>query len=174
MKEFVMTQFKIFNGPGPTTAARAAVTTGTAIKTMLQIKGINSFKVVGWGVSMDGAALAAGVEWELLTTGTVAATVTATAEADVLQWFTRTSELDTAVLAADKFTLGVAATGYTSTAEGTITVAKTWSSAFITPTREYIEYFPRPIVIASTDYLRIRCKAAAAINAICWALVQSP
>jgi len=29
---------QIFNGPSPTTAAQAAVTTGVAIKTLLQVK----------------------------------------------------------------------------------------------------------------------------------------
>ena len=52
------TQYKIYNGPFPTTAAQLAVTTGTAIKTMLQVKGVTAvlFDVVAWGVSMDGAA----------------------------------------------------------------------------------------------------------------------
>ena len=69
-----MPQYKMFNGPAPTTAARASVTTGTTIKTMLQVKGITAFHLLGWGVSMDGALLAAGVQWEILTTATVAAT----------------------------------------------------------------------------------------------------
>ena len=33
-----MAQFKIWNGPFPTTAVRAAVATGITVKTMLQIK----------------------------------------------------------------------------------------------------------------------------------------
>ena len=54
-----MAQYKIFNGPFPTTAAQLAVTTGTAIKTMLQVKGVTGvqMKVKAWGVSMDKPAL---------------------------------------------------------------------------------------------------------------------
>jgi hypothetical protein len=33
-----MALYRIFNGPAPTTASQAAVTTGTAIKTLLQVK----------------------------------------------------------------------------------------------------------------------------------------
>jgi len=50
------------NGPSPTIAAQAAVTTGTAIKTMLQVKlnalATNTAKVVEWGISFDGSAAA--------------------------------------------------------------------------------------------------------------------
>ena len=81
-----MALWRIWNGPAPTTAALSGVTTGTAIKTMLQVLGNSNvpLKVRAWGVSMDGSAAAAGVEWELLTTGTVAATVTAHVAAGII------------------------------------------------------------------------------------------
>jgi hypothetical protein len=64
----------------PTTAAQAAVTTGNVIKTMLQVKlGASTNhpgKVVEWGISFDGSAAATPIKCELLTTGTVNATVT--------------------------------------------------------------------------------------------------
>ena len=50
--------YLIANGPMPTTAAQAPVTTGTAIKTLLQIKPFNTCKIVEWGVSFDGSAAA--------------------------------------------------------------------------------------------------------------------
>lgn len=171
-----MAQYKIFNGPAPTTAARAAVTTGTTIKTMLQVKGIAAFHLLGWGVSMPGATdpLLAGVEWEILTTGTVAATVTAHVELGIIKWATRTSELTVPVLAATKFTLGTAATGYTASAEGTVAVANTFDSKFVLPYKTEEWMFHKPISLPATDYLRIRCKAAAAVDAICYMIVQAP
>lgn len=167
------TKFKIYNGPMPTTAARAGVTTGTAIKTMLQIKSAGGIiKVLEWGVSGAGAALAAGIEWELLTTGAIVATVTASAEADIIRWPTRSAETSDSKLAATFLTLGVAATGYTSTAEGTIVATKTLDSVYVTPTDVFVRKFESPILVPAADILRIRCKAAAAIDAICWALVE--
>lgn len=81
-------QYKIFNGPAPTTAAQLALTTGTVIETHLQVKGIAAitFKVKAWGVSMVGAAAAAGPQWELIETGTVFATVTAHVASGIVAW----------------------------------------------------------------------------------------
>ena len=80
-----MARYKIFNGPSPTTAAQAVVTTGTAIKTLLQLKPFNQLKINAWGVSFDGSAAATPIKCELLETGTVFATVTASADVDVVK-----------------------------------------------------------------------------------------
>ena len=53
-----MALYWIGNGPMPTTAAFAPVTTGTAIKTLLQLKPFNIVRIVEWGVSFDGSAAA--------------------------------------------------------------------------------------------------------------------
>src|SRR3989304_509657 len=72
--------YLIPNGPMPTTAAQAAVTTGTAIKTMLQVKlnasATGRAKGVEWGISFDGSSAATPIKCELLTTGAIKATVT--------------------------------------------------------------------------------------------------
>ncbi len=167
-----MALYKIYNGPFPTTAAQLAVTTGTAIKTMLQVKGVTALtmKVKAWGVSMDGAAAAAGVQWSLLETGTVFATVTASVAADILGW-------DSAGIATTSTTylsVGTAATGYTATAEGTITATRVFDSQFVQPTGQYAWEFSlgNEPVVSAVSALRIRVKAAAAVNAVCWALIE--
>ena len=167
-----MAQYKIYNGPLPTTAAQLAVTTGTAIKTMLQVKGIAALqmKVKAWGCSMDGAAAAAGIQWELLETGTVFATVTASVAADCLGW----DGTGLATTSTTYLSVGTAATGYTSTAEGTITATRVFDSQLVQPTGQYVWEFSlgnEPIVSAVSS-LRIRCKAAAAVNAVCWVLIE--
>lgn len=167
-----MAIYRIWNGPFPTTAAFAAVTTGTAIKTMLQVKGIAALmmKIRKWGVSMDGAAGAAGVQWELLETGTVFATVTASVAADIVG----VDAIGLATISTTYLAVGTAATGYTSTAEGTITATRVFDSQFIQPTGQYVwEYSlgTEPIVSA-VSALRIRCKAAAAVNALCFVEVE--
>ena len=53
-----MALYLLQNGAVGTTAAPVAVTTGTAIKTMLQIKPFNTCKIVEWGISFDGSAAA--------------------------------------------------------------------------------------------------------------------
>ena len=167
-----MAQYKIWNGPSPTTAAQLAVTTGTAIKTMLQVKGIAALrmKVKAWGVSTDGAAAAAGVQWSLLETGTVFATVTAHVAAGAVAW-------DSDAIATTSTTyvsVGIAATGYTASAEGSIVASRVFDSQFVQPTGQYAWEFSlgnEPIVSA-VSALRIRCKAAAAVNALCWVLIE--
>lgn len=156
-------RYKIFNGPMPTTASQAAVTTGTGIKTMLQLKPFNVGKIVAWGISFDGAPSA--IECELLETGTVFATVTASADADVF----KVEGADQAAASVAGLTLGTAATGYTSTAEGTITAVKQFDAAFLS-TNTYAYQFPlgqEPKLLIGNSY-RVRVKAAAAVNALCW------
>lgn len=167
-----MALYKIFNGPFPTTAAQLAVTTGTPIKTMLQVKGIAALqmKVKAWGVSMDGAAAAAGIQWELIETGTIFGTVTASVAADILAWDAQAI----ASVSTTYFSVGVSATGYTASAEGTITASRIFDSQFVQPTGQYVWEFSlgnEPIVSA-VSALRIRCKAAAAVNAVCWVLIE--
>jgi hypothetical protein len=70
--------YLIGNGAMQTTAAFVAVTTGTAIKTMLQVKpgATTVLKIIEWGISFDGSAAATPGKVELIETD-VAATVTA-------------------------------------------------------------------------------------------------
>lgn len=162
--------YTIFNGPMPTTASFAAVTTGTAIKTMLQIKPFNVVKIKEWGISFDGAAAAAGIECELLDTDTVFATVTASADADVFKM----EGSDQAVASVAGLTLGTAATGYTASAEGTITTTRIYDAQFVQPTNQYIKQFPlglEPRILIGKSG-RIRVKAAAAANAICYMVLD--
>lgn len=158
--------YQIFNGPMPTTASFAVVTTGTAIKTLLQIKPFNVVKIVEWGISFDGSTAAAGIECELIDTGTVFGTVTASADADVF----KLTGADQAVASVAGLTLGTSATGYTCTSEGTITTTKVFDCQLVQPTNQYVKQFPlgrEPFVIIG-NACRIRVKAAAAVNAICY------
>ena len=165
-------QYRIYNGPAPTTAAQLAVTTGTSIKTMLQVKGIAAvtFKIKAWGVSMDGAAAAAGIQWELIETGTVFATVTAHVAAGIVAWNAEALN----IVSTTYFSVGTAATGFTGSAEGSIVASRNLDSQLVQPTGQYAWEFSlgnEPLVSA-VSALRIRCKAAAAVNALCWALVE--
>jgi hypothetical protein len=162
----------IANGPMPTTAAQVPVTTGTAIKTLLQIKPFNLCKIVEWGISFDGFAAATPIRCELLETGAVFATVTASADADVAKLGPNIADAAAASVAG--LTLGTAATGYSASAEGTITAVRMLDVQFVAPSNQYVKQFPlgREPVIAIGSAGRIRVTAGAAVNAYCYMIIE--
>jgi hypothetical protein len=154
--------FYAFNGPTNLTTMPTAVTTGTALKTMMQIatpstKGI---RVVEWGVSFDGTTITTPGRIELVETD-VAATVTAYNSADVKGHNDTASTL---------MTLGTAASGYTATAEGTTTALRRLDLIQLSPTSSYTKQFPlgREPEIAVSKFLRIRVHFGTAVNAFCY------
>lgn len=165
-----MALYLIANGPMPTTAAQAVVTTGNAIKTMLQLKPFNQIKIREWGISFDGSAAAVPIKCELLETGTVFGTVTASADADV----TKLSGADQAVASVAGLTLGTSATGYTCTSEGSITVVRMFDVQLIAPTNQYVKQFPlgaEPVLVIG-NAARIRVTAPVAVNAYCYMILD--
>ena len=167
-----MALYLFANGPFPTTAAQVAVTTGTAIKTLLQVKGVTAlqFKVIEWGISFDGSAAATPIKCELLETGTVFATVTAAAAADIVKFADPNAPTSTTY-----FSVGTAATGYTASAEGTITASRMFDVQFIAPTNQYVKQFPlgREPTVDAVSSLRIRVTAGAAVNAYCYVVLEA-
>ena len=166
-----MPQYIIYNGPSPTTAAQVPVTTGTAIKTLLQVKGITGvqFRVLEWGVSFDGSAAATPIQTELLETGTVFATVTAHVAAGIVKYDNPGNPTSTTY-----FSVGTTATGYTGTSEGSITTSRVFDAQLVAPTNQYVKQFPlgqQPMVDA-VSALRIRVTAGAAVNAYAYVLVE--
>lgn len=154
----------------PRTAAQVPVTTGTAIKTLLQLKPFNTIKIVEWGISFDGSAAATPIKVELLDTGTVFGTVTASADADVAKM----GSVEDAVSSVAGLTLGTSATGYTCTAEGSITSVRMFDPQLIAPTGQYVKQFPlgrEPKGIIG-NAIRIRVTAAAAVNAYCYIIFE--
>ena len=71
---------------------------------------------------------------------------------------------------ASLMTLGVANTGYTASAEGTITATKMFDVQFIAPINQYVKQYPlgREPYMGVSKFLRIRVTAAAAVNAYCY------
>lgn len=165
-----MARYRIYNGPMPTTAAQQDVATGTSIKTMLQLKPFNQCKIVAWGVSFNGSAAATPVKVELCETGTVFATVTASAAADCIKM----NGTDQATADVAGLTLGTAATGYTSTSEGSITTVRSFDVQFVAPTNQYIYQFPlgqEPVMVIG-NATRIRITAGTTVQAVCWIEVE--
>jgi hypothetical protein len=168
-----MALYLIQNGAAGLTAAPVPVTTGTAIKTLLQVKPSDTIiaKIIEWGISFDGFAAAAPGKVELFESD-VAATVTALAAADI-------TKLDAAAVAGGNPTtnliqVGTSATGFTASAEGTTTVARMFDLQLIAPTGQYVKQFPlgREPVIQVGKFARIRVTFAAAINAYCYMVIE--
>jgi hypothetical protein len=169
-----MALFLIANGVMQTAAALVPVTTGTAIKTLLQFKASATLiaKVVEWGVSFDGSVAATPGKVELIETD-VAATVTTLAAADL-------SKLDAEAIACGDPTtnliqVGTTATGFTASGEGSITAVRNLDAPqFIAPTTQYQKQFPlgREPVIQIGKFGRIRVTFGAAVNAYAYMIVQ--
>lgn len=151
-----------------TTAATAKVTTGTAIKTMLQLAtpSTRQIQLISWGYNTDAGPSSAGVV-ELLQTD-VAATVTAHVAAGV-------QPLDPNA-PASLMTLGTTATGYTATAEGTPTATRLFDAVEVAPGSSSAggvcysyQWMPdeRPI-IAVSKFLRVRVTYGSAVNMLAW------
>ena len=167
-------QYLVANGPMQTTAAFAVVTTGTAIKTMLQVKpgATTALKIVEWGCSFDGSAAATPGKVELIETD-VAATVTASVANDI----TKYNEM--ALLCGDPTTaliaVGTTSTGYTATVEGSITAVRNLDGPqLIAPTNQFIHQFPlgREPVIQSGKFGRVRVTFGTAVNCYCYMIVE--
>jgi hypothetical protein len=157
--------YQAHNYAEPTTAAPAPVTTGTAIKTLLQIAtpSTEDVAIVAWGIDFDGTAAAAPIKVELIDTD-VAATVTAHVASGLVK-------LNGPSDAASVMTLGTSATGFTASAEGTPgATSRLLAFRQVPPNGGYEYEFPlgREPRIAVSRFLRIRVTAAAAVNASCW------
>lgn len=168
-----MALYLIANGASPTTAAQVVVTTGTAIKTMLQVQ--PSATVVGkikeWGISFDGSAAATPIKVELLEQD-VAATVTAHVAAGI-------NKLDGNALSGgdpttNLFQVGTANTGYTSSGENSPTVSRMFDVQLVAPTNQYVKQFPLGLepIIQVSKFAKIRVTAGTAVNAYCYMIVE--
>jgi hypothetical protein len=151
----------------PVVVALAAATT----KTVLQVAtpATTDLRILGWGVSFDSAS-AAQPGWCQLLTVSYAATVTAL-----------TPENWGNVLAPASLCVGGAtATGYNATGEGTAgTVSAVHDQQHVYPQSGYALWFPdspggnQPRV-ATSSFLRIRCKFPAAVNVLPWIVWSEP
>src|SRR6185369_15049761 len=163
-------RYSCWNGAMPTTAALASISTGTTIKTMLQIATPSTRQIVvlAWGFTLDDPPGADAV-FELIETD-VAATVTAHVAAGV--------QPVNSGMPASLMTLGTSATGYTSSAEGSVTTTRTLdivamssvsaeAAPFLTYEKEFPDY--RLTTVSVSKFLRVRATTpTSAVDMRCW------
>lgn len=143
----------------PTTAVTAVVSTGTTIKTLLQgtAASTDQITIVAWGISMDGFP---DVVAELIHTTTVAGTGSTAVTPTV--WSNPNDVPATSTW------------GFQPTAEGTVAATVRLLDLEEIKTNTYVMWYPlyeRPVVPAS-GVVRVRVKAVAAVNALCWVLFK--
>lgn len=162
-----MRQFIAWNGAAPTTAALAPVTTGTAIKTLLQLAPPATLDadLLGWGVSFDGASFGTKIKCELVETDVAATGGTAHVAAGLVKTV-GPSDL------ASQMTLGTGATGFSFGTEGTTTASRLLDYQLIDQSAAYSFYWPLGNYpkIQPAKFLRVRVTATVAVNAVCWIL----
>lgn len=161
--------FWAMNAAFPTTAAPVKMTTGTAIKTLMQVAtpSTTGILVVEWGISFDGSASATPIECELVDTETVGATTLTALTPEPYG-----SQNQDASLCVG----GTSATGFNSgtTVEGTITATRYGDLQLLPPTSPYLKQWPlgREFFVPASHFLRVRVTAAAAVNAYCYVIWQ--
>lgn len=168
--------YKIYNAAMPTTALTAKQTTGTGLRTMLQIQPstTRNLEILAWGYTMDGVP-AGGGSVELLQTDVAATGLTAHAAANVYN-------LDPGGLVS-LLTFGTGATGFAATAqsitEGTPTVTRVFDVDQISGTaavqslnQDYQFVLDERPVVAAGKFLRVRVNMAGTVGMSCWATVR--
>lgn len=165
-----MVLYHVANYAMQTTAAPSGVTTGTAIKTMLQLgtPSTTGLKVVRWWVQFESAPTAI-VKCELVETAAVAATVTAHVAAGVQPYGDASAGL------VSPLTLSTTATGYTSSSEGTVAAtrqAAVWVAPIGVSYYEYEWSLGREFQIAPSKILRVRMTTGTAVNALTGVVVD--
>jgi hypothetical protein len=162
-------RYIIQNCAQPTTAAPVKQPTGTAIRTMLQLRPALSVNVVvvGFGLSFDASAAATPGQVELFET-TVAATMsTAFAAADIMP-LTYLSTANTAGSTGVPFNLSTTTSGFATAAvtEGTVAGYRLGWAGLVAPTNQFDYQFPlgREFDLTPQNYLRLRVTFAASVN----------
>ncbi len=127
-------RYLIPNHAKNTAAAPTAVTTGTAVKTMLQIKPLVPLFITEWGYFFDGTP--SDIKVELIEVD-VAATVTALVDADI----TRLDRVLDGVASSIFMTLTTSGTGFSSGAEGSVAVVRNLDAPQVTSLKAFVKPF---------------------------------
>lgn len=157
--------YTALNGAAAGAAAAVAVTTGTALKTMLQVATNTTspaIRVVEWWTEFDGSAAATPIKVELLGAAAAQTSLTAYVAADI------SSTNDPNTLNVTTVQLGTGLSGWANGNDPgvTPTTVRNFATHFVPPTSGiYIQYpLGREPEVAPSKFLRHRTTAGAAVN----------
>jgi len=157
--------YAVMNGAAPGAAAAVPITTGTAIKTHIQLATNTTtpaIRFVEWWAEFDGSTAATPIKVELIRhTGGAQTTLTAYAAADI-------AKVNDPNAPTSSVQLGTALSGFSNTtAEVTPTGAVSLETHFVPPTSGIYVQFPlgREPEVQVSAFARLRTTAGAAVNA---------
>lgn len=174
--------YLIHNSAMVTTAAPVAQPTGTAIRTMMQLKTATGYcgKPVAWGASFDSVTAIAPGKLELVETDVGATSLTtAFAVADIQQYSNpNTNFANTSGTSGVPFNLGTSASGFSTAAvtEGTPTASRMADVQQFDPA--FTPYGPqwwplsREFELIPQRFLRVRATFGTTTNLIVWVIVE--
>lgn len=156
--------YAVMNGAAPGAAAAVAISTGTAIKTMIQIATNTTtpaIRFVEWWAEFNGATAATPIAVELIRhTGGPQTTLTAYAAGDI-------AKVNDPNAPASSIQLGTALSGFSNTTtEVTPTTAVSLETHFVPPTSGIYVQFPlgREPEVQVSAFARLRTTAGAAVS----------
>ncbi len=171
-------QYTIFNGAAPTTAAPVVEATGTAIRTMLQIK-LGAIPQCGrikqWGFSFDGSAAATPGKVELFGCTGAATMSTAHLAADIMSLTdSSTNYTQTGNVPIDL--TGTSTTGFATGAvtEGTVAGYRMFDCVLAPPTQPYVLQWPlgcEPMITPGA-FVRVRVTFGTTVNMYCYVIIE--
>lgn len=171
--------YTIYNSAMATTAAPVKQPTGTAIRTMMQLKvatGVQAI-VTGFGYSFDGSAAATPGIIEIIETGAILATMSsAYAAADIQPYNDYNATANTAGTSGVPFNLGTSASGFATAAvtEGSTVASRMCYVGQTAPTNQLDYQFPlgREFAITPQNALRFRVTFGTTVNMICYLVIE--
>lgn len=156
--------YAVMNGAAPGAAAPAPISTGAAIRTMMQLATNTttpSIRFVEWWAEFDGSTAATPIRVELLRhTGGAQTTLTAYAAADI-------ARVNDPNAPTSSIQLGTALSGFSNTTtEVTPTGAVSLETHFVPPTSGIYVQFPlgREPEVQVSAFARVRVTAGTAVN----------
>lgn len=168
----------IYNSALATTAAPVKQPTGSAIRTMVQLRFATGY-VAGlkaWGCSFDASAAATPGQVELFENTAAATMSTAYAAADVQPYNDRNAPANTAGSGGVPLNLSTTTSGFATAAvtEGTVAGYRGADLQLIAPTNQYAWQWPlgQEFEVTAQNYLRCRVTFGATVNMYVWLVFE--
>ncbi len=160
----------ILNSAAPTTAAPVKQPTGTAIRTMMQLRFATGFhaRLIAWGCSFDGFAAALPGDVEIFENTAAATMSTAYAAGDVMPYSDPNATAQTAGSTGVPLNLSTTTSGFATAAvtEGTVAGYRSAWSGLVAPTGQFDYQWPlgREFECVPQNYLRVRVTFGTTVN----------
>lgn len=171
--------YMVYNSANATTAAPVKQPTGTAIRTMLQLKPATGtiIRPIAWGCSFDASAAATPGIVELIETDVAATMSTAFVAADIQVYGDANAPANTAGTSGVPLNLGTSASGFATAAvtEGSTTVTRMADIQQIDPAfGPYNLQWPlgREFECTPQKFLRVRVTFGTTTNMICYVVFE--